>query len=94
VAALVQRRWREMVVIVGNSRIYRFPDSAVACEVYDGHAEILVLPERRRFILRLKQDQIERLQQAYPKRALRDILSSYIADGLENGRLQVDEEVA
>jgi len=83
-----------MVIQVGDSRVYRFDGSAIACEIYDGHAEILVLPERRRFILRLKQDQIERLQQAYPKRTLRDILSSYIADGLENGRLQVDEEVA
>jgi len=84
-----------MVIQVGDSRVYRFDGSTVICEIYDDTcAEILVLPERRRFILRLKQDQIERLQQAYPKRTLRDILSSYIADGLENGRLQVDEEVA
>ena len=83
-----------MIILVGDSRVYRFEGSTIICDIYHDFAEILVLPERRRFILRLKQDQIERLQQAYPKRTLRDILSSYIADGLENGRLQVDEEVA
>lgn len=83
-----------MIILVGDSRVYRFEGSTIICDIYHDFAEVLVLPERRRFILRLKQDQIERLQQAYPKRTLRDILSSYIADGLENGRLQVDEEVS
>ena len=83
-----------MVVIVGNSRVYRFPDSAVACEVYDGHAEILVLPERRRFVLRLEESAKDRLQAAYPQRTPRQILTTLIANALKDGLLQVDEEVA
>jgi hypothetical protein len=80
-----------MVIIVGNSRIYRFLDST--CEVYDGHAEILVLPERRRFVLRLKEGAKDRLQAAYPQRTPQQILTTLIANALKDGWLQVDEEV-
>ena len=83
-----------MVIAVGNARVYRFPQSTVIVDVYDNYAEVLVLPDRRKFILRLKPEQIERLQQAYPQHTPRYTLTTRIANALKDGLLQVDEEIA
>jgi hypothetical protein len=83
-----------MVIRVGDSRVYRFPTQTIACEIYEGFAEITVLPDRRRFILRLQQDDIERLRDWFPKRTLQDITAWHIADQLSRNYLKVDEEVS
>jgi hypothetical protein len=83
-----------MVILVGESRVYRFPTQTIACEIYEGFAEILVLPDRRRFILRLQQDDIERLRDAFPQRTLQYIVAWHVADELRRGYLKVDEEVS
>ena len=83
-----------MVIAVGDTRVYKFPQSTVAAEIYSDRVEILVLPERRKFILRLKPEQIERLQQAYPQHTPRYTLTTRIANALKDGFLQVDEEIA
>jgi hypothetical protein len=83
-----------MVIQVGESRVYRFPTQTIACEIYEGLAEITVLPDRRRFILRLQQDDIERLRDWFPKRTLQDITAWHVANELSRGHLKVDEEVS
>jgi len=83
-----------MVIAVGNTRVYRFDKSTIVCDIHNGYAEILVLPDRRKFILRLKPEQIERLQQAYPAHTPKQILTVRIANALRDGFLQADEEVA
>jgi hypothetical protein len=83
-----------MVIAVGNTRVYRFDKSTVVCDIHNGYAEILVLPDRRKFVMRLKPEQTERLQHAYPAHTPQQILSVRIANALQNGFLQVDEEVA
>ena len=83
-----------MVIQVDESRVYWFPSSTIVCEVYEGFAEILVLPDRRRFILRLQQDDIERLRDAFPKRTLQFLVAWDVVDQLRRGYLKVDEEVS
>ena len=83
-----------MVIQVGDSRVYRFEGSTIICDIYHDFAEVLVLPERRRFILQLKQDEKERFQQAYPEHTLQYILSLRVAYGLRDRFLRVDEEVS
>ena len=82
-----------MVIRVGDSRVYRFDGSTVICEIYHDFAEVLVLPERRKFVIRLRRDQVERLS-GLPDRTLQDILATHVANGLRDCFLQVDEEVA
>jgi len=83
-----------MVIRVGDSRVYRFPTQTIACEIHEGFAEILVMPDRRRFILRLHQHDIERLRDAFPKRPMRFLVAWHVEDGLLRGYLKVDEEVS
>jgi len=83
-----------MIIAVNNSRVYRFDKSTIVTDIYDDRAEILVLPDRRKFVMRLKPEQMERLQQAYPQHTPRHILTMRIANALKEGFLQVDEEVA
>jgi len=83
-----------MVIQVGDSRVYRFDGSTVICEIYDDTcAEILVLPERRRFLVCMR-DRVERLHGAYYDRTPQNITATLIANALRDGFLQVDEEVA
>jgi len=83
-----------MVIAVGNTRVYRFDNSTIACDIRNGYAEILVLPDKRKFVMRLKPEQAERLQQAYPTHTIQQILTVRIANALKEGFLHVDEEVA
>jgi hypothetical protein len=82
-----------MVVQVAESRVYWFPSQTVSCEIHEGFAEILVLPDKRRFILRLQQDDIERLRDSFPKRSLQFLVAWHVVDQLRRGYLKVDEEV-
>jgi len=82
-----------MVIRVGDSRVYRFEGSTVICEIYHVFAEVLVLPERRKFVLRFRRDQIQRLS-GHPDRTLEDFLATHVANGLRDCFLQVDEEVS
>jgi chemotaxis protein histidine kinase CheA len=82
-----------MVIAVGDSRVYKFPQSTIAAEVYNDRAEILVLPERRKFILRGERVKLQDLREVYPKRTPQNILTTIIVNALQNGFLQVDEEV-
>ena len=82
-----------MVIAVGDTRVYRFPQSTIDVEIHTDHAEILVLPERRKFILRGKQVKLADLQEVYPERTPQNILTTIVCNALQNGFLQVDEEV-
>jgi len=82
-----------MVIAVADARVYKFPQSTIAVEIYNGYAEILVLPERRKLILRGKRVKLNDLQEVYPQRTPQNILTTIICNALQNGFLQVDEEV-
>ena len=82
-----------MVIAVADTKIYKFPQSTVAVEIYSNHAEVLVLPERRKFILRGEQVKLHDLREVYPERTPQNILTTIICNALQNNFLQVDEEV-
>lgn len=83
-----------MVIRVGNDRVYRFSaNSTVICEIHDGYAEVLVLPERRRF--RVSPETAVRVWSEYGNiKDTRERLSRYLTHALREGVLTVDEEVA
>jgi len=83
-----------MIIAVRDYRVYRFPQSTIAAEIYPDHAEILVLPERRKFILRGERIKLANLQEVYPKQTPQNILTTIIVNAMQNGFLQTDEEVA
>jgi hypothetical protein len=80
-----------MVIAVGDSRVYKFPQSTIAADIYNDHAEILVLPERRKFILR--EERIAHLREARPEQTPQSLFATVICRAFQNGFLQVDEEV-
>ena len=80
-----------MVIAVGDTRIYKFPQSTIAAEIYSDRVEILVLPERRKFILR--KERIAHLRKAHPERTPPNLLATIVCNALQNNFLQVDEEV-
>jgi len=82
-----------MVIAVNDSRVYKFPQSTIAVEIYSDRAEVLVLPEQRRFILSGKRVKLQDLKEVYPKRTPQNILTTIICNALQNNFLQVDEEV-
>jgi len=82
-----------MIIVVGDTRIYRFPNSTIAVEIYNDRAEILVLPDKRKFILWGKRVKLAHLQEGYPGRTPQNILTTIVANALRNGFLQVDEEI-
>ncbi len=76
-----------MVIRVGNERVYRFSaNSTIIAEIYDKHAEVLVLPDRRRFRVS-DETAMWRDDENYVS------LIHYIENGLRDGVLVVDEEV-
>ena len=82
-----------MVIAVGNTRVYKFPQSTIAVEIHSNHAEVLVLPERRKFILRGERVKLRNLREVYPEQTPENILTTIICNALQNNFLQVDEEV-
>ena len=82
-----------MVIAVADAKVYRFPQSTIAAEIYSDRVEILVLPERRKFILRGKRVKLRDLREVYPERTPENILTTIICNALQNNFLQVDEEV-
>jgi len=82
-----------MIIAVGNSRVYKFPQSTIAVDIYNDRAEVLVLPERRKFILRGERIKLAHLQEDYPFRTPQNILITIVVNAMQNGFLQVDEEV-
>jgi len=82
-----------MVIAVGNTRVYKFPQSTIAAEVYNDRVEVIVLPERRKFILRGQRVKLRNLREVYPERTLENILTTIVVNALRDGFLQVDEEV-
>jgi hypothetical protein len=82
-----------MVIAVGDAKVYKFPQSTIAVEIYSNHAEVLVLPERRKFILRGERVKLNDLREVYPERTPQNILTTIVCNALQNGFLQVDEEV-
>jgi hypothetical protein len=87
-------RRNTMVIAVADAKVYKFPQSTIAAEIYNDRAEILVLPERRKFILRGERVKLQDLREVYPKRTPQNILATIVCNALQNGFLQVDEEVA
>ena len=70
-----------MVIRVGNERVYKFSEnSAIVVEVHDGYAQVLVLPERRRFLADFGD-------------ATRAFVADEIERQLSEGCLHVSEEV-
>jgi hypothetical protein len=88
----VDRRYT-MVIAVGDARVYRFPQSTIAVEIYNDHAKISVYPDKREFILWGKRVKLANLQEVYPERTPQNILTTIICNALQNGFLQVDEEI-
>jgi len=82
-----------MIIAVGDTRVYKFPNSTIECEVHNGYIEVLVKPERRRFIVRLKPDHMQHLQEANPHRTYQWIATTIIVDALRNGFIQAHEEI-
>ena len=82
-----------MAIAVGNTRVYKFPQSTIAVEIYSNRAEVLVLPERRKFILRGQRVKLRNLREVYPERTPENILTTIVVNALRDGFLQVDEEV-
>ena len=80
-----------MVIAVGNTRIYKFTQSTITAEIYSDRVEILVIPERRKFVLR--KERIAHLRKAHPERTPQNILATIVCNALQNNFLQVDEEV-
>jgi hypothetical protein len=82
-----------MIIAVGDTRVYRFPQSTIIAEIHNDHAEILVLPDRRKFIVRL-QPQIKKAMQAtYPGHTDKQLLSTFVIKALEDGFLPTNEEI-
>ena len=79
-----------MVIAVGDSRVYKFPQSTIAAEIYSDRVEILVIPERRKFVLR--EGRIAHLREAHPERTPQNLFTTVVCKALQNGFLQVDEE--
>jgi hypothetical protein len=82
-----------MIIAVGDTRVYRFSQSTIIVDVYDDRAEVLVLPDRRKFILRGKRVKLQDLREVYPKRTPQNILTTIVCNALQNDFLQVDEEI-
>ena len=82
-----------MVIAVADTRVYRFPQSTIVADIYDNRAEILVLPERRRFVLQGQRVKLRNLREVHPERTSENILTTIIANALRDGFLQVDEEI-
>jgi len=81
-----------MVIAVGDTRVYKFPQSTVAAEIYSDRVEILVLPERRKFVLHGERVKLADLREVYPERTSQNILATIVVNALRDGFLQVDEE--
>ena len=82
-----------MVIAVGNTRVYKFPQSTIAVDIYNNRAEILVLPDRRKFVLRGERVKLHDLREVYPERTPPNLLATIVSNALQNNFLQVDEEV-
>ena len=82
-----------MVIAVADTRVYRFPQSTIVADIYDNRAEILVLPERRKFVLRGQRVKLRNLREVHPEQTPENILTTIIANDLRDGLLQVDEEI-
>ena len=83
-----------MIIAVGDTRVYKFPQSSIVVDIHNDRAEVLVLPDRRKFILWGKRVKLAHLQEDYPERTPQNILATIISNALRDGFLQVDEEVA
>jgi len=81
-----------MVITVNDSRVYKFPQSTIAAEIYTDRAVIIVYPERRKFIPRGERVRLTDLQEVYPKRTPQNSLTTIVTNAFQNGFLQVDEE--
>jgi hypothetical protein len=82
-----------MVIAVGDARVYKFPQSSIAVEIHNDHAEVLVLPERRKFIVRLQPQTLKAMQATYPEHTHRQLLSTFVIKALEDGFLPTNEEI-
>ncbi len=82
-----------MIIAVGDTRVYRFPNSTIIAEIYDDHAEIIVSPQRREFILWGERVKLADLREVYPERTPQNILATIVTNALKDGFLQVDEEI-
>jgi hypothetical protein len=82
-----------MIIAVGDSRVYRFPQSTIVVNVYNDRAKITVYPDQREFILWGKRVKLTDLCEVYPERTPQNILTTIVCNALQNGFLQVDEEI-
>jgi len=82
-----------MIIAVGDKKVYKFPNSTIACEVHNGYTEVLVMPERRRFVVRHKPDHMRHLQESHPHRTYHWIATTIVVNDLRNGFIQADEEI-
>ena len=82
-----------MVIRLSDTRVYMFsPSSSIICDIVGERAEILVLPDRRRFVVSC--ETAKRVWSEYGNAPTpQDALARYLSDGLRNGYLFVDEEL-
>ena len=82
-----------MIIAVGDTRVYKFPNSTIIVDVYNECAKITVMPDRREFILWGDRVKLADLQEVYPTRTPQNILATIVCNALQNGFLQADEEI-
>ena len=82
-----------MIIAVSDSKVFHFPNSTIECRIHNGYTEVLVMPERRRFVVRHKLDHMRHLQESHPHRTYNWIATTIIVNDLRNGFIQADEEI-
>jgi len=82
-----------MVIAVADTRVYRFPQSTIVADIYTDHAVILVLPDQRKFVLRLQPQIKETLRATHPGYTHKQLISMFVIKALEDGFLPVNEEI-
>jgi hypothetical protein len=82
-----------MIIAVNDTKVYRFEGATIECTLYDTHAEIVVKPQQRKFILRLTPQIEQAMHNEFPQYTPRQRLSLFIIKALETNFLPVDEEI-
>jgi hypothetical protein len=82
-----------MIIAVADTKVYKFEGATIECTIYNTHAEIIVKPQQRKFILRLKPQTEQAMSNEFPQYTPRQRLSLFIIKALEDAFLPVDEEI-
>jgi hypothetical protein len=95
--AAAARRWRDMVIRVGDSRVYYFPHPTIIAMCCDDHAEVVVIPDpdrTARWRFRVSFKTAYEWDEDFWELDDKFVLPLYIQRGLKKQCLYVDEEVS